>query len=54
MMIILGEVARFLLGMGILQMDSHTASMLYLCSAEIGIMGEFLQIDCFINYLICL
>jgi hypothetical protein len=53
-MIILGGTVRFLLGTGISQIDSHSASILYFCYAEIGIIGEFLQIDPFINYLICL
>lgn len=53
-MIILGGTARLRLGRGMSQMDSQTASILYFCSAEMGMMGELRQIDPFINSLICL
>jgi len=54
MMIIFGGSVKFLFGIGILQMDSQTASMLYPCSAEIGIMGEFFHLVSLVNSLICL
>lgn len=42
------------MGIGILLMDSQTASMLYFSWAEMGIIGAFLQMVSFMKSLICL
>ena len=52
--IIFGGKVKLRFGIGMSQIDWQTASMLYPCSAEIGIIGAFLQRVSFINSFICL